>query len=207
MNKMTWDKENIQQIAPETHVLSTNLLMLLMKITALPSKVILTPISLYIYNSVPGFLCIGLSSVKRQRGSYLVTTLQSLFSQSSPAERSSMVVVVLLADFDVDWRVATVKEIQTTFPSELEQGQLLVLHVTKEWYPNTTGTQLCSLSFLATVTLLTSGTIHYVTVGADKVSVVVSQIWRGTTTTNQTGWHFDLSRMLIILSSSTTAPV
>uniref|UniRef100_A0A3P8US03 Zgc:101663 n=1 Tax=Cynoglossus semilaevis TaxID=244447 RepID=A0A3P8US03_CYNSE len=84
------------------------------------------------------FLCIGLSSVKRQRGSYLVTTLQSLFSQSSPAERSSMVVVVLLADFDVDWRVATVKEIQTTFPSELEQGQLLVLHVTKEWYPNTT---------------------------------------------------------------------
>lgn len=85
------------------------------------------------------FLCIGLSSVKRQRVSYLRDTLQSIFSQSSPDELSSMVVVVLLADFDLDWRVATVKEIQTSFPLELEQGQLVVIHVPKEWYPNTTG--------------------------------------------------------------------
>ncbi|XP_058498737.1 alpha-1,3-mannosyl-glycoprotein 4-beta-N-acetylglucosaminyltransferase C-like isoform X2 [Solea solea] len=85
------------------------------------------------------FLCIGLSSVKRKKGSYLIPTLQSLFSQSSPDERSSMVVVVLLADFDVAWRVNTVTEIKSVFASELEQGQLVVLHVPQDWYPPLTG--------------------------------------------------------------------
>ncbi|KAM4562392.1 alpha-1,3-mannosyl-glycoprotein 4-beta-N-acetylglucosaminyltransferase C isoform 2-T2 [Odontesthes bonariensis] len=85
------------------------------------------------------FLTVGLSSVKRQKGSYLVPTLQSLFSQSSPEERASMVVVVLLADFDVSWRMATVNEIKTAFAVELEQGQLAVIHVSQEWYPPLTG--------------------------------------------------------------------
>lgn len=81
------------------------------------------------------YLSVGLSSVKRLKGSYLVPTLQSLFTQSSPDERSSMVVVVLLADFDVSWRVTTVREIKTAFASELEQGQLVVLHVPQDFYP------------------------------------------------------------------------
>ncbi|KAI3357766.1 hypothetical protein L3Q82_015534, partial [Scortum barcoo] len=85
------------------------------------------------------YLSVGLSSVKRSKGSYLIPTLQSLFSQSSPQERSSMVVVLLLADFDISWRVATVREIKTTFPSELVQGQLVVLHVPQETYPPLTG--------------------------------------------------------------------
>ncbi|XP_034027964.1 alpha-1,3-mannosyl-glycoprotein 4-beta-N-acetylglucosaminyltransferase C-like isoform X2 [Thalassophryne amazonica] len=85
------------------------------------------------------FLCIGISSVKRTKGTYLLTTLRSLFSQSSPQERSSMVVVVLLADFDARWRASTVREIRTAFPSELEQNQLVVLHVPQDWYPPITG--------------------------------------------------------------------
>lgn len=85
------------------------------------------------------YLSVGISSIKRQKGSYLIPTLKSLFSQSSPEERSSMVVVLLLADFDVSWRVSTVKEIKTEFQLELEQGQLLVLHVTHDSYPPLTG--------------------------------------------------------------------
>ncbi|XP_029993811.1 alpha-1,3-mannosyl-glycoprotein 4-beta-N-acetylglucosaminyltransferase C-like isoform X2 [Sphaeramia orbicularis] len=85
------------------------------------------------------FLAVGLSSVKRTKGTYLISTLQSLFSQSSPEERSSMVVVVLLAEFDVRWRVYTTKEIKTAFSSELEQGQLVVIHVPEEFYPPLTG--------------------------------------------------------------------
>lgn len=77
--------------------------------------------------------------MKREKGSYLIPTLQSLFSQSSPEERSSMVVVVLLADFDVSWRVATVRDIKATFTSELEQGHLVILHVPEEFYPPLTG--------------------------------------------------------------------
>ncbi|XP_053706264.1 alpha-1,3-mannosyl-glycoprotein 4-beta-N-acetylglucosaminyltransferase C-like isoform X2 [Synchiropus splendidus] len=85
------------------------------------------------------FLCIGISSVKRSKGSYLVTTLQSLFSQSSPEERQSMLVVLLLADFDSHWIFETVNQIKSTFPSELDQGQLLLIHVPKECYPSTAG--------------------------------------------------------------------
>ncbi|XP_040008289.1 alpha-1,3-mannosyl-glycoprotein 4-beta-N-acetylglucosaminyltransferase C-like [Xiphias gladius] len=85
------------------------------------------------------YLSVGLSSVKRKKGSYLIPTLQSLFSQSSPEESSSMVVIVLLADFDVTWRVTTVREIKTAFASQLEQGHLVVLHVPQYWYPPVTG--------------------------------------------------------------------
>lgn len=80
-----------------------------------------------------------MSSVKRKKGNYLVPTLQSLFSQSSPEERASMVVVVLIADFDVSWIIDTVGEINSTFASELDQGQLVVVHVPQEWYPPLTG--------------------------------------------------------------------
>lgn len=80
--------------------------------------------------------------MKREKGSYLIQTLQSIFSQSSPEELSSMVVVVLLADFDISWRVATVKMIKDTFTSELDQGHLVVLHVPEECYPPLTGAVL-----------------------------------------------------------------
>lgn len=50
-----------------------------------------------------------------------------------------MVVVVLLADFDDSWRVTMVREIKTAFASELEQGQLVVIHVPQEWYPPVIG--------------------------------------------------------------------
>lgn len=85
------------------------------------------------------FLAVGMSSVKRKKGSYLVPTLQSLFSQSSPEERASMVVVVLIADFDASWIIDTVREINSTFASELDQGHLVVIHVSQEWYPPLTG--------------------------------------------------------------------
>ncbi|XP_012733030.2 alpha-1,3-mannosyl-glycoprotein 4-beta-N-acetylglucosaminyltransferase C [Fundulus heteroclitus] len=85
------------------------------------------------------FLAVGLSSVKRKKGSYLIPTLQSLFSQSTPEERSSMVVVVLIADFDYSWISNTVREINATFDSELQEGQLVVIHVAQDWYPPLTG--------------------------------------------------------------------
>ncbi|MEQ2280818.1 hypothetical protein AMECASPLE_023896 [Ameca splendens] len=50
-----------------------------------------------------------------------------------------MVVVVLIADFDVTWISRTIREINSTFASELEQGQLVVIHVSQEWYPSLTG--------------------------------------------------------------------
>ncbi|KAK7890927.1 hypothetical protein WMY93_022890 [Mugilogobius chulae] len=49
------------------------------------------------------YLTIGLSSVKRKRGNYLLETIKSIFDQSSYEELKEIVVVVHLADFDLVW--------------------------------------------------------------------------------------------------------
>ncbi|XP_031659972.1 alpha-1,3-mannosyl-glycoprotein 4-beta-N-acetylglucosaminyltransferase C [Oncorhynchus kisutch] len=85
------------------------------------------------------YLTIGLCSVSRPKGSYLISTLSSIFSRSSPAELNSMLVVVLLTDFDAQWRATTLGEITANFPSQLKANQLLVAHVPKQYYPPITG--------------------------------------------------------------------
>ncbi|XP_029580155.1 alpha-1,3-mannosyl-glycoprotein 4-beta-N-acetylglucosaminyltransferase C isoform X3 [Salmo trutta] len=85
------------------------------------------------------YLTIGMCSVSRPKGSYLISTLSSIFSRSSPAELNSMLVVVLLADFDAQWRATTLGQITANFPSQLKADQLLVVHVPKQYYPPITG--------------------------------------------------------------------
>ncbi|XP_072552927.1 alpha-1,3-mannosyl-glycoprotein 4-beta-N-acetylglucosaminyltransferase C [Salminus brasiliensis] len=85
------------------------------------------------------YLTVGLSSVKRKKESYLLTTLHSIFNQSSKMELSQMVVVVLLADFDASWVQDTVTSIEKQFSTMLSQGQLLVIHADQELYPPLSG--------------------------------------------------------------------
>ncbi|ROL23511.1 Alpha-1,3-mannosyl-glycoprotein 4-beta-N-acetylglucosaminyltransferase C [Anabarilius grahami] len=85
------------------------------------------------------YLTVGLSSVKREKGSYLQNTLQSIFSESSEEELDQMVVVVLLADFDVSWIRETLQKITDQFHLQLSKGQLLVIHVNEDYYPPLTG--------------------------------------------------------------------
>ncbi|XP_060794582.1 alpha-1,3-mannosyl-glycoprotein 4-beta-N-acetylglucosaminyltransferase C isoform X2 [Neoarius graeffei] len=86
-----------------------------------------------------GYLTVGLSSVKRKKENYLLQTLSSIFNQSSEDELSEMVVVVLLADFDLSWVHQTLTSITQRFSNRLIQGQLLVIHADKENYPPLTG--------------------------------------------------------------------
>ncbi|XP_062871164.1 alpha-1,3-mannosyl-glycoprotein 4-beta-N-acetylglucosaminyltransferase C [Trichomycterus rosablanca] len=85
------------------------------------------------------YLTVGLSSVKRKKDSYLLQTLTSIFSQSSEEELDDMVVVVLLADFDLHWVQQTLRSIVERFPNRLLQGQLLVIHAHQNLYPPLTG--------------------------------------------------------------------
>ncbi|KAM9444847.1 alpha-1,3-mannosyl-glycoprotein 4-beta-N-acetylglucosaminyltransferase C isoform 1-T2 [Clarias gariepinus] len=85
------------------------------------------------------YLTVGLSSVRRNKENYLLKTLQSIFSQSSEDELSEMVVVVLLADFDLTWVHQTLTSITKLFSKHLIQGQLLVIHADEANYPPLTG--------------------------------------------------------------------
>ncbi|XP_074833596.1 alpha-1,6-mannosyl-glycoprotein 4-beta-N-acetylglucosaminyltransferase-like isoform X2 [Carettochelys insculpta] len=83
----------------------------------------------------PEFLTVGLSSVKRERGDYLLDTLTSVFKQSTPEELQEMVVVVHLADLDAAWNARMVADITASFAPRLLWGQLLVIHAPPEFYP------------------------------------------------------------------------
>lgn len=85
------------------------------------------------------YLTVGLSSVRREKGFYLHDTLQSIFSESSEEELDQMVVVVLLADFDLPWIQQTADKISREFAVQLSKGCLLVIHANKEHYPPLTG--------------------------------------------------------------------
>ncbi|XP_067387873.1 alpha-1,6-mannosyl-glycoprotein 4-beta-N-acetylglucosaminyltransferase-like [Emydura macquarii macquarii] len=81
------------------------------------------------------FLTVGLSSVKRKRGNYLLDTLKSIFQQSTHEELKEMVVVVHLADPDSEWNARVVEDISTRFTHHLLLGQLLVIHAPPDSYP------------------------------------------------------------------------
>ncbi|XP_001520298.4 alpha-1,6-mannosyl-glycoprotein 4-beta-N-acetylglucosaminyltransferase-like [Ornithorhynchus anatinus] len=84
---------------------------------------------------VKKLLTVGLSSVRRPRGSYLLDTLDSVFRRSSAAELRDMLVVVHLADPDPRWIRRTVNALAGRFASQLLAGQLLVVHAPPAAYP------------------------------------------------------------------------
>ncbi|XP_008632877.1 PREDICTED: alpha-1,3-mannosyl-glycoprotein 4-beta-N-acetylglucosaminyltransferase C-like isoform X2 [Corvus brachyrhynchos] len=85
------------------------------------------------------FLAVGLASVQRPRGFYLLATLQSLFSQSTEEELQEMVVVVHLADTDPSWNVRVATTIAQKFTRHILLGRLLLIHAPLEFYPTLEG--------------------------------------------------------------------
>ncbi|XP_078392125.1 alpha-1,3-mannosyl-glycoprotein 4-beta-N-acetylglucosaminyltransferase C-like [Cetorhinus maximus] len=81
------------------------------------------------------YLTVGLSSVKRKRGNYLLETLKSIFEQSTNEELTEMVVVVHLADFDMVWNAQVVQDISRKFAHHIISGHLVIIHAPKLYYP------------------------------------------------------------------------
>nr|XP_054772296.1 alpha-1,6-mannosyl-glycoprotein 4-beta-N-acetylglucosaminyltransferase-like [Lytechinus pictus] len=82
-----------------------------------------------------GFLTIGIPTVQRETEHYLSQTLDSLISKSSPKERSDVVIVILLADFEEKKRSNLKKMIQEKYSSYLENGFIQVIQVPLPFYP------------------------------------------------------------------------
>ncbi|CAN9498999.1 unnamed protein product [Ophioblennius macclurei] len=85
------------------------------------------------------YLTIGLSSVKRKKGNYLLETIKSIFDQSSYEELKEIVVVVHLADFDLIWCENLVQEINRKFAHHIIAGRLLVIQAPEDFYPSLDG--------------------------------------------------------------------
>uniref|UniRef100_A0A8C2R3E5 MGAT4 conserved region domain-containing protein n=1 Tax=Capra hircus TaxID=9925 RepID=A0A8C2R3E5_CAPHI len=85
------------------------------------------------------FLTIGLSSVRRKKGSYLLETIKSIFEQSSYEELKEISVVVHLADFNSSWREVMLQDITQKFAHHIIAGRLMVIHAPEEYYPILSG--------------------------------------------------------------------
>ncbi|XP_072278398.1 alpha-1,3-mannosyl-glycoprotein 4-beta-N-acetylglucosaminyltransferase C-like [Pyxicephalus adspersus] len=89
--------------------------------------------------STKKFLSIGISSVKRKKENYLLTTLQSIFSHSSPSELGELVVVVYLANTKYSINEEVAADLQKYFSSEIAAGQLIVISSYTNAYPTLEG--------------------------------------------------------------------
>ncbi|XP_075061423.1 alpha-1,3-mannosyl-glycoprotein 4-beta-N-acetylglucosaminyltransferase C [Mixophyes fleayi] len=81
------------------------------------------------------FLTIGLSSVKRKKGNYLLETIKSVFEQSSYEELKEIAVVVHLAEFDLTWCESIVQDISRKFSHHIIAGRLAIIHTPVQFYP------------------------------------------------------------------------
>ncbi|XP_073476309.1 alpha-1,3-mannosyl-glycoprotein 4-beta-N-acetylglucosaminyltransferase C [Aquarana catesbeiana] len=81
------------------------------------------------------FLTIGLSSVKRKKGNYLLETIKSVFEQSSYEELKEIAVVVHLAEFDLSWCESIVQDISRKFSHHIIAGRLAIIHTPVQFYP------------------------------------------------------------------------
>uniref|UniRef100_A0A8I5TFY6 MGAT4 conserved region domain-containing protein n=1 Tax=Pongo abelii TaxID=9601 RepID=A0A8I5TFY6_PONAB len=79
-------------------------------------------------------LTIGISSVQRPQGSYLLDTLQSLFFASSSSEQKYFTVLVHLADPDPNWLDQMISSISTLFQPYIQARQLVVINTPLKSY-------------------------------------------------------------------------
>ncbi|XP_057584885.1 alpha-1,3-mannosyl-glycoprotein 4-beta-N-acetylglucosaminyltransferase C-like isoform X2 [Hippopotamus amphibius kiboko] len=79
-------------------------------------------------------LTIGISSMQRSQGSYLVDTLQSLFFSSSLSEQKHFIVLVHLADPDPTWCGQMISNISTIFKPYIQASQLVVINTPPKSY-------------------------------------------------------------------------
>lgn len=83
-----------------------------------------------------GFLTIGIPSIKRLNGvTYLMQTLTSLVDETTPTERNDIVIIVFLADLDVDHNANATRQIVRRYEREIAAGFIQILRVAREYYP------------------------------------------------------------------------
>lgn len=86
-------------------------------------------------------ICVGFGTVSRKKD-YVFDTIKCMFGLSgaqgcsvSEEERSQLVVLMHLADFDIAWVQATSKKMQEEFPDLIKRGLLHAIHAPQELYP------------------------------------------------------------------------
>lgn len=78
----------------------------------------------------------GVPTVKRDKQNYLMDTLQNLINGMTPQETNDSLIVVFVAETDLEYVLQVAKEIEMRYPSYVESGLIEVLSPSPAYYPN-----------------------------------------------------------------------
>ncbi|KAL2740574.1 hypothetical protein V1478_000715 [Vespula squamosa] len=80
-------------------------------------------------------MVLGIPTVKREVQSYLMATLKNLIDRMSSSEILDTLIVVLVAETDLDYVTYVAKQIEVQFPNEYETGVIDVISPSSSYYP------------------------------------------------------------------------
>ncbi|XP_069487276.1 alpha-1,3-mannosyl-glycoprotein 4-beta-N-acetylglucosaminyltransferase-like protein MGAT4D isoform X2 [Ambystoma mexicanum] len=81
-------------------------------------------------------LVMGIPTVKRDKKSYLMDTLSSLFYELSPGEKNECLLIVFIAEDDAKYVNAIADSVNQRFPNEIQSGLLEVIAPPVGYYPD-----------------------------------------------------------------------
>ena len=81
-------------------------------------------------------LVIGIPTVKRPKGSYITSTLQSIFENMNADESVRCLVVLFVGDTNARHVKETISTVQTLFRPQLQDGLLDVVAPNPSYYPD-----------------------------------------------------------------------
>lgn len=79
---------------------------------------------------------LGVPTVKRDKQSYLLSTLQNLIVNMEDDEQNETLIVVFVGETDIEYVQLVAKQIETRFGSYVEAGLIDVLSPPASYYPN-----------------------------------------------------------------------
>ncbi|CAJ1057965.1 alpha-1%2C3-mannosyl-glycoprotein 4-beta-N-acetylglucosaminyltransferase A [Xyrichtys novacula] len=83
-------------------------------------------------------IVMGVPTVKREKESYLVSTLSSLLYSLTPSEKSDILIIIFVAESDLDYVRGVAEIISKNFPKDVQTGLLEVVAPSQYYYPNFT---------------------------------------------------------------------
>jgi len=85
---------------------------------------------------VVGHMTIGIVTAKRPNAvTYLYNTLDSLLQSAAKEEKKDIYIIILLADFDDDWRRNVTNKIKKLYSADVQEGTIQVLQSFSWMYP------------------------------------------------------------------------
>ncbi|XP_015602515.1 alpha-1,3-mannosyl-glycoprotein 4-beta-N-acetylglucosaminyltransferase B [Cephus cinctus] len=83
-------------------------------------------------------MVLGVPTVKREVQSYLLATLKNLLDRMTPAETTDTLIIVMVAETDLEYVTYVAKQIEVQFPKESESGIIEVISPSSSYYPDLT---------------------------------------------------------------------